>query len=37
MLSFRAIEANLLEQMEEEFEDQISDYVELDDSADFDF
>jgi hypothetical protein len=28
--------ANLLEQMEE-FEDQLSDYVEFDDSTNFDF
>ncbi len=31
------LEADLLKQMKEEFEDQLGDYVELDDSIDFDF
>ncbi len=31
------LEANLLEQMEEEFEDQLGDYVELVDPTNFDF
>jgi hypothetical protein len=33
---FRDLEANLFEQMEEEFEDQLGDYVELVDPTDFD-
>jgi hypothetical protein len=34
---FGDIEIDLLEPMEEEFENQLGDYVELDDSIDFDF
>jgi len=34
---FGDLETNLMELMEEEFEDQLGNYVELDDLVDFDF
>jgi hypothetical protein len=37
LYDFGDLETNLSELMEEEFENQLSNYVELDDSANFDF